>query len=553
MHRQNVPTRLQALTHRLAAKILTFALAALVIFGGVGGDLRSAAAAADDDSKQIVDVALGNGFALAVAKDGTLWSWGSNGGGKLGLGKSAASASSPVKVQGVNRIVAVSAGVNHAMALKADGTVWTWGFNVQGELGDGTYTEYGEPDSSGASRISIDRSGYVPQQVPGLADIVGIAATSAGGTAWNAAGEMWQWGNARVSGTILKERLSPQKNDAVGSVVFVSAGNGLLTTVDKDGTVWTQGWNTFGQLGDGKRDESGRIGTIQVEGIANVERVMTDGATVLAFQRDGKVFEWGVSLLETKGLNRTDPAHYGQMPHHLQPTVTPALQGFSEIRNTTNLLVKPSLLGLKTDGTVWTFGDNALGQLGVSGVAERYSWGQVAGLPQISTVKGAFGSNLAVGKDGSIWAWGKNDYGQLGDGTTVTRKTPVAIGGFGSAPVKPDLPAKYKLVVNGKEVALAASPVVKGMAVTLPLADAAKAFGAKVAYDKNKTTATVTRGKSKIVLKKGSAQATVNGKTVKLASAVPATWLVSADWLAKQLGGTIKVDTSKLTISVTLK
>ncbi|QTH39779.1 hypothetical protein J4772_19255 [Cohnella sp. LGH] len=544
--------RLITLTHRFALKSLTFALAALVIVGGVDDSRSANAAEAVDNSKLIVDVAMGNGFALAVAKDGTLWSWGSNGGGRLGLGETAKATPTPVKVQGINRVIAVSAGINHAMTLKADGTVWAWGFNMQGELGNGTYTEYGEPDSKGARRISIDRNGYVPQQVPGLAGIVGIAATNAGGIAWNAAGELWKWGDAG-NGTVAKERLSPQKNEAIASVVFAAAGTGLLAAVVKDGTVWTQGWNTFGQLGDGKRDESGRIAVAQVEGVANIERVVTNGATVLAFQRGGKVFEWGISLLETKGLNQTDPADRDKMQHHLQPTASPELQGFSEIRSTTYLLVKPSFLGLKPDGTVWTFGDNALGQLGVSGPAERYSWGQVSGLPSIATVEGAYGSNVAVGTDGSVWAWGRNDYGQLGDGTTIMRKTPVAIGGFGSAPVKPELPTQYKLIVNGKEATLATKPVVKGTTVTLPLADAAKAFGAKVSFDKNKTTATITRGKSKLVLKSGNAQAIVNGKTVKLASPVPKSWQISAEWLVKQLGGTVKVDSSKLTIVVTLK
>ncbi|WP_256761723.1 stalk domain-containing protein [Cohnella sp. WQ 127256] len=538
----------------------TIALAVTLLLGNLGVKTASAAV---DESKFIVDVAFGVYHSVALAKDGTLWAWGDGFMGQMGLGKETKKSNVPVKVSGIDQVTALEAGSYHTVALRKDGTVWVWGANVDGELGDGTYTSYSPPDASGASRVEVDRNAYKPQVVPNLSGIVGISATRGGVIAWDKDGHLWSWGDSfmgrpyqSMNVDVEKKKLLPVLNEKIKNVVFAAASGQQLAAIAGDGTVWTQGYNDYGQLGDGKKSTTSA--TVQVPEVSNAVRIELTSNTTIAFLSDGKVLEWGLGMLETKGLNPTDPALKDKMPVHLQPTATKELQGFSVVENTTYHFVDPSFLALKADGTVWTYGDNAIGQLGIAGVKERYSWAKVEGVPAAAVIEGAAALNAIVGKDGSLWTWGQNFTAQLGDGTTVKRSTPTAIGGFGSAPsepVKETTPAAYEFMVNGKGITLSVKPELKGSSIAIPLSQVVKAYNAKLVWSKDKKTATVTRSKMKIILTLNSAQGSVNGKTVKLPFASQQKsddWLVSADWLAKQLGGTAKLDTGKRILTVTL-
>ncbi|WP_239617850.1 stalk domain-containing protein [Cohnella mopanensis] len=538
---------------RMLKQVSVLGLAGILAFTGHG--IKSVSAASDD-SKSIVDVAFGVYHSVAAAKDGTVWSWGNNAFGQLGIGKGTAASQAPVKVTGIDHVIAVDAGSYYTAALREDGTVWVWGSNLEGELGDGTYSALGPPDNTGGKRIADDRNAYKPQVVPQLTGIVGIRAMSRGTVAWDQAGSLWSWGDslmgnpyAGMSEEHEKKKLTPSRNESFSNVKSVAGADYVLSVLSGDGTIEMQGSNGFGQLGNGERSDS--FGTAHVEGLTNVLRVETTGRTTIAYLNDGKVLEWGQALLESKGLNPTDPATIKQIPVNLKPTATKELQGFSDIQSTIFRFVEPSFLALKPDGTVWTHGDNAQGQLGLSGIKERYSWGKVDGLPAIAAINGRGGSSAAIGKDGSVWTWGYNANGQLGDGTTEKRFTPIAIGGFGNSPSIDK--AGYQLSVNGKPVKLSVEPELNQGTVVMPLTQAVKAYGAKLTWDKNKQTATVTRGKNKVVLKRNSVQGTVNGKAVKLPIATLAKgddWLLTADWLAKQLGGTAKLDSVKRTLVV---
>ncbi|MCD9024543.1 stalk domain-containing protein [Cohnella silvisoli] len=542
--------------------LMKWSILLLSVLTFIGSTDLQKVSATEDSSRFIVDVAIGAFHGVAVAKDGTVWSWGNNSLGKLGLGKSVKQSKIPVKVMGIDNVIDIDAGINHTVALRKDGTVWVWGDNSKGQLGDGSFTSYTAENGGGARYIAEDRNAFQPQQVPNLTGIIGVSATYGGVIAWDRDGSLWSWGDSYMglsySGMNVeaeKKKLTPQKNEFINNAVSVTTKGQLLAVLSRDGTIWTQGYNEYGQLGDGKR--SGPPATVHVPGLTNVVRLDTTGYTAVAFLNDGKVLEWGQALLESKGLNPTDPATRDKIPVHLQPTETQELQGLSAIQDTTAIFVKPSFLALKPDGTVWTHGDNESGQLGVSGVRERYNWAKVEGLSDITAIEGASAICAAIGKDGSVWTWGKNDYSQLGDGTNANRSIPASIGGFGSAAPKPEtIPAAYQLSVNGKAVTLTVKPEIRGASVALQLGDAVTAFGAKVSWDKNKQTATITRGKHKVVLKLNSAQGVVNDKASNLPFAILKKgndWVIPADWLVKQFGGTMKIDSTKQVISMILK
>ncbi|MCC5805087.1 MAG: hypothetical protein JJU00_02050 [Opitutales bacterium] len=199
--------------------------------GQVGGDNDWAAASAGRD------------FTLALKQDGTLWAWGFNSSGQLGVGSTNQSYS-PIQVllaegEGSNSDwVEVSAGADHSVARRGDGTIWAWGSNANGRLGDGT----------------TDNSS-VPIQVGDKTNWAAITAGDAQTLAVDEAGELWAWGSASwgvlgtgdFSGNILEPKRVGEDSD------WVAVQTGLRHTlaVKWDGSLWAWGWSTSGQVGDG--------------------------------------------------------------------------------------------------------------------------------------------------------------------------------------------------------------------------------------------------------------------------------------------------------------
>ena len=124
----------------------------------------------------MVAIAGGDSHSLALKSDGTVWAWGYNGCGQLGDG-STTNRLTPVQVSGLTGVVAIAGGGSHSLALKSDGTVWAWGCNDYGQLGDGTTT----------NRLT-------PVQVSGLTGVVAIAGGGAHSLALKSDGTVWAWG-----------------------------------------------------------------------------------------------------------------------------------------------------------------------------------------------------------------------------------------------------------------------------------------------------------------------------------------------------------------------
>ncbi|MCL5036288.1 MAG: hypothetical protein M1269_04130 [Chloroflexi bacterium] len=324
----------------------------------------------------ITALAAGNGYNLALKNDGTVWAWGWNGDGRLGNGKSSYSYngnyySTPVQVKGpegigfLTDVKAIAAGDLHSLALKRDGTVWAWGDNNHFPLGE----YYGQ------------RLHHVPVQgLRGKEFRAGITAIAAGfyfSMALMKDGTVWAWGlngNGQLGYTpklknLDESRLPMQVNGLGGSgiltgITAIAAGQGHSMALRNDGTVFAWGWNGNGQLGDGSKTD--RHTPVQVRGPGD-EGYLT-----------------GVIAIATR------PAH---------------------------------TLALKKDGTVWAWGDNEWGQLGDGTQTERLTPVQVKGpagsgfLTGVTDIEAGEGHSLAFRSDGTVWAWGHNNHGQLGIGS----------------------------------------------------------------------------------------------------------------------------------------
>ena len=295
-------------------------------------------------------VAAGNLHSAAIKTDGTLWLWGHNTDGQLG-DNSITSRSSPVQIYGGGtNWKSVSGGYYHTAAIKNDGTLWTWGYNAYGQLGDNSITSMSSP-----------------VQIYG------------GDTNWK----------------------------------HISCGRNHAAAIKTDGTLWTWGRNNDGQLGDNSR--TSRSSPVQIYGGgANWKLLSCGHYYIAAIKDDGTVWAWGQNSNGQLGDN--------SITHRSSPVQTTA--GGTNWKHIS--CGRYHSAAIKTDGTLWTWGHNLDGQLGDNSITNRSSPIQnVAGGTNWKLINCGGYHSAAIKTDGTLWAWGQNFYGQLGDNSTTHRSSPV--------------------------------------------------------------------------------------------------------------------------------
>ena len=213
----------------------------------------------------------GEEHSLCIAGDGTVWAWGYNGLGELGDGTTTSTAA-PVQVAGLSNVVAISSRRNHNFALKSDGTVWAWGDNSSGQLGDGTTT----------NRLT-------PVPVPNLTNIKCISAGSEHAMALARDGTVYTWGNndeGQLGNNTNVSSLTPQLTPILTGVKAISAGEfHCMALLEADGSVWTWGSGAAGQLGLGNKNPAlipMRVGTF-----TNVSKIAS--GDYHSFVRNGNI------------------------------------------------------------------------------------------------------------------------------------------------------------------------------------------------------------------------------------------------------------------------
>ncbi len=385
-----------------------------------------------EDETEIVAIAGGGSQNLELKSDGTVWAWGNNNTGQLGDGTTIDSPA-PIQVGGLTDVIAIATGgyksyrteSSHSLALKTDGTVWAWGYNSAGQLGDGTTT-----DSA------------TPIQVIGLTDVAAVVAGGAHSIALKTDGTVWTWGY-NIAGQLGVETTEKCEFDSIISYcsttpvqvsgltdVIAIAGGGFHTVALKsNGTVWVWGDSSSSRPGDGTTIKN--TTPIQVSGLAGVIAIASGGHHTIALKRDGTVWAWGSNSVGQLGD--------GTRADSTTPIQVSGLTGVTAIAaggNTggRNWYMEHSI-ALKTDGTVWAWGDNEYGQLGVITTEICYiSLGkevvistlcsttplQISDFTDVTTIAAGWEHSIALKTDGAVWAWGDNEHGQLGVTTTET-------------------------------------------------------------------------------------------------------------------------------------
>jgi alpha-tubulin suppressor-like RCC1 family protein len=226
-------------------------------------------------------IAAGNGYNLGLAPDGSVWAWGLNGGGALGDG-TRNDRYTPAPVLGLSAVAGVSAGWDHSLAVKADGTVWTWGDNSYGQLGLGNT----EPQ-------------LTPVRVPSFDKVIAVAAGKLYSLALREDGTVWSWGYGMALGDgVGTTRLTPGPVAGLSGVTAIAAGGSNGLALRSDGTVWAWGYNAWGGCGDGLGDNvrpTVRLTPMQVTRLGAAVAIAAGGGHCLALREDGTVWAWGLN------------------------------------------------------------------------------------------------------------------------------------------------------------------------------------------------------------------------------------------------------------------
>jgi alpha-tubulin suppressor-like RCC1 family protein len=294
-----------------------------------------------------------NGFAAAIKTDGTLWTWGNGGNGRLGNATITNSSTPVTTFAGGTNWKQVSCGSFHMAAIKTDGTLWTWGLGTSGQLGNVTITSSSTP-----------------------------VTTFSGGTNWKQ----------------------------------VSCGGGHSAAIKTDGTLWTWGQGTSGILGNASITNSSTPVTTFAGG-TNWKQVSAGSGNISAIKTDGTLWSWG-----SGGNGRLGNAS-------LTNTSTPVTT-FAGGTNWKQVSCGDGhIASIKTDGTLWTCGIGAAGQLGnASIIGSSTPVTTFSGGTNWKQVSAGGGHMTAIKTDGTLWTWGDNSGsadGNLGNATTNNSSTPV--------------------------------------------------------------------------------------------------------------------------------
>ncbi|MBI5936211.1 MAG: hypothetical protein HY850_00005, partial [Betaproteobacteria bacterium] len=321
----------------------------------------------------------GAGHSLALKEDGTLWSWGQNLNGELGIGSTVTSAATKIGTG----YAAIGATLNTSAAIKTDGSLWAWGYNAYGTVGDGTTTTRLSPVQIGTGFSKIDGGG---------SHFIALKPD----------GSLWAWGTNNVGQA--GDGTTTQYNSPIyigSGFSAISAGLAHSLALKTDGSLWAWGQNNYGQLGDGtttNRLVPTQIGT----GFTAISAGMEHS---IALKSDGTIWTWGDN---TRGQLGDGTTVRQLTPKQVASNYKSIAAGgrYSE--------------GIKTDNTLWIWGQWVWQYPGSTSP-------QQIGANFYYVTSSGYGTSFGVKLDGTTWAWGDNFYGELGDGSASYRQTPVQL------------------------------------------------------------------------------------------------------------------------------
>ncbi|MGZ9584887.1 stalk domain-containing protein [Paenibacillus marinisediminis] len=309
------------------------------------------------EAMQFTQVESGYYYSIALRKDGSVWTWGRNLLGEIGIQETVtfSETDGPVRLSSLSGIKHITSGNGHNLAVKSDGTVWTWG---------------------SAERTDDNKiHSILPQQVAGITNAATVAAGWDFGVALRQDGSVWSWQrewNKNDTNSVRK----PAAVSGIANVVQIHVFNNKVYAVKRDGTVWS--WNEPSPANNSNIKTPTK--PVQVKGLSNIQSVTSNEDALYALDKKGKVW-----TLDAKGK-----------PIAVQPKLT-----VKEVR-----AAERYTLFLTTAGDVYSYGRTVTGKQG-----------KVNGLPKIQSISAGAYHNQAISERGEVWGWGGNHFNSIGTAT----------------------------------------------------------------------------------------------------------------------------------------
>ncbi len=406
-------------------------LTALLVLGGTGAVTASAAggtaAPAGADLPHPIGISAGRSFSCAIISDGTVWCTGANNGGQLGRGNTVDSAV-PVQVKRRNtglkppvpltKVVAVASGVEHNCALREDTSVWCWGRNYFGSLGDGT-------DTRRTTAVQVKKMNGDP-----LLNVVAVGAGAISSCAVTSGGAGWCWGDTNAAGvgdgtgeaSFRAVRVKKTGDTFLTGVAEMDGGAYHICARTTDGAAWCMGSNSAGAIGDGTSQNRSRFTRVEKAGggfLENVISISAGGETSCAVVSGGATFCWGTAM--GTGTGPSDTTTDIRRATAVRTSAQATLSGRVAVS-----VGHDFGCALGADDGVRCWGRNDYGQVanGTKTTADYAVVAEKSGATPLSGVisLSAGGNHVCVtGTDLLNRCSGYNDLGALGDGTKITR------------------------------------------------------------------------------------------------------------------------------------
>ncbi len=365
-----------------------------------------------EGTPEFISISAGNSFAVALAKDGSVWSWGENSDGQLGDGTST-NRNTPQKIKGLSGIIKIACGEFHAIALKKDGTVWTWGSNVSGQLGNS----------------AVQRDTKVPAVVKGLKDIVSVAGGSKQSFALSKDGTLWGWGR-NYEGQLALNNVDytsrPTVIKSLPKLTYITSKFEYSMGMTENGDIFA--WGNFNGgsthkpvkinkfidvkeictlrseaiflLKDGTvwklQGDSGEIA--QLKDLTDINQISGGTAHIIALKKDGTVWSWG-KLFSTTSIVGV-PGEY----NNLNAEKINSINNMTFIASGSN-----SDYGIDNKRRVFSWGNNSYGQLGINTIIQNSVPAKVKALSNVRSISTVDSYSIALKEDGTVYEWSSYD------------------------------------------------------------------------------------------------------------------------------------------------
>lgn len=343
---------------------------------------------------------------VAIKSNGTMWSWGENGNGQLGLNDNI-DRYTPVQIGSDNDWISVSCGGDHTVAIKNDNSIWAWGYNEDGELGLGDYTHPG-----------IGNRNYSPSQIGTDVDWENVFCGGYHALAVKTDGTLWSWGYnyyGQLGLGYLTNVNEPMKIGTDTDWIFVGCGEYHTLAIKTNNSMYPWGNNNNGQLGLGD--------TINISEPVNIvkeigwKHVACGSSHAVAIKNDNSLWSWGYNYFGQLGLGDENSDEIYNKPMQIGIDINWAYVSCGANHT----------IAIKLDGSIWTWGNNDTQQLGLGITSNKNIPMQIGNEKNWKYVVCNSNHSIAIKSDGSMWGWGSNSNGQLGTGNIKPKYIPTKL------------------------------------------------------------------------------------------------------------------------------